>query len=167
VGRLLLDLPNRRVEHSIEARYKIAGVYRACGAEIVFLPHPEDAHPDHRAVTRIAEDARFDAKLSGVTFPGDGGKPALYPKWLIYYYCSHLRRVPDPTLIIDTTGFAERKLRAIRAYASQFVANKQNRDVVSWIESGDRYFGSRIGTPAGEPFFTNEPLGLKGLGDLV
>jgi len=167
LSRMLLDLPNRRVEHTIEARHKIAGVYRALKAEIVFLPHPEDAHPDHRAVTRIAEDARFDAKLTGLAFPGDGGMPPLYPKWLIYYYCSHLRRVPDPTMVMDTAAHAERKIKSIRAYASQFEMNEKNREVVAWIESADRFMGSRIGTRAGEGFFTKEPIGLKGLAELA
>src|SRR3954468_24603372 len=72
--RHLLDLPNRRVTHSIESRHAVAGVIRAHQASLLFIPHPEDAHPDHIAVTRIAEDARFDAKLTGLPLPGDGGK---------------------------------------------------------------------------------------------
>lgn len=167
LDRVLLDLPNRRVEHTLEARHKIAGVYRACGAEIVFLPHPEDAHPDHRAVTRNAEDARFDAKLTGLALPGDGGKAPVYPKWMIYYYCSHLRKMPDPTWVMDTSGFSERKIKSIRAYASQFVVNEKNREVVAWVEAADRFMGSRIGTRAGEGFFMKEPIGLKGLGELA
>ncbi len=125
------------------------------------------AHPDHLAVTRIVEDARFDAKLTGLPMPGDQGQPPIYPKWLFYYYCSHLRRVPDPTFVMDTAGYSERKIRSIRAYESQFVVNEKNREVVAWIESCDRYFGSRIGTRAGEAFFTKEPLGLTGLGELA
>lgn len=165
--RILLDLPNRRVEHTLAARHTLAGVYRALQAQIVFLPHPEDAHPDHRAVTRIAEDARFDAKLTGLPLPGDHGRPPVYPKWLIYYYCSHLRRMPDPTLVIDTAAASERKIRSIRAYASQFEQNEKNRDVIAWIEAADRFMGSRIGTRAGEGFFTKEPIGLTGLGELA
>jgi len=69
VRRQLLGLPNRTVEHTVEARHKVAGVIREFGAEIVFTPFFEDAHPDHRAVTRIVEDARFDAKLSKIDMP--------------------------------------------------------------------------------------------------
>jgi len=39
--------------------------------------------------------------------------------------------------------------------------------VLDWIRAGDRYFGSRIGTVAGEAFSSPEPLGLDGLGSLV
>src|SRR5690349_10672108 len=83
--RHLLDLPNRRVVHSIESRHAVAGVIRAHQASVLFVPHPEDAHPDHLAVTRITEDARFDAKLTGLPLPGDGGRAPIYPRWVIYY----------------------------------------------------------------------------------
>lgn len=163
VRRVLLDLPNRKVVHTIEARHKVAGVIRAHQAEVMFVPHPEDAHPDHRAVTRIAEDARFDAKLSGVEMPVPQGMSAgrtCYPKWVIYYYCSHLRRVADPTFVFDVTGYVERKVASIKAYRTQFVLPERNRAVVDWVEASATYFGSRIGTGAGEPFFMVEPLGL-------
>jgi len=167
VRRLMLNLPNRRVVHSIESRHAVAGVIRAHQATILFVPHPEDAHPDHIAVTRIAEDARFDAKLSGLALPGDSGRPPLYPKWLFYYYCSHLRRVPDPSFIFDISGYEGRKRGAIEAYASQFLMNPTNAGVPGWIAAGDMYFGSRIGVKAGEPFFTKEPFGLGGLNSIV
>jgi len=167
VKRHLLDLPNRRVEHTIENRYKVAGVIRAHQAQVVFLPHPEDAHPDHLAVTRIAEDARFDAKLTKLDMPGDLGRAPIYPKWLIYYYCSHLRRVPDPTFVMDVTSTEQRKMESIAAYRSQFADNPLNMQVPEWIAASNRYFGSRIGTRAGEAFYTKEPLGLRSFSGLV
>jgi|GEM_PF-6677002 len=77
VERKLLGLPNRYVEHTIEARHAVAGVMREFQAEMVFMPFFEDAHPDHKAVTRIVEDARFDAKLSNIDLPGRSGDQGL------------------------------------------------------------------------------------------
>jgi LmbE family N-acetylglucosaminyl deacetylase len=171
VRRILLDLKNREVRHTLEARHALAAVYRAHQATIVFCPHPLDAHPDHLAVTRIAEDARFDAKLTGLDLAPPPGLtalgPPLYPKWLIYYYCSHLRRVPDPTFIMDISGYEPRKRASLEAYRSQFIDHAKNRPVLEMIATSDAYFGSRIGTVAGEPFFTHEPLGLTGLDSLA
>jgi bacillithiol biosynthesis deacetylase BshB1 len=169
VTRLLLGLPNRYVEHSIAARHQVAGVIRAYQAQIVFVPYPEDAHPDHRAVTRIVEDARFDAKLTKADMPVPAGLkagPPIYPKWLLYYYATHLRIVPNPSFFIDTSAFSAQKFAAIRAYKSQFEVNEKNRKVVDWIAAEDTYFGSRLGTATAEPFFTREPIGLTGLGAL-
>lgn len=156
-------LTNRRVEHTLHARHLVAGVMRAVQAEWVFVPYFEDAHPDHLAVTRIVEDARFDAKLTKVSMPGDEGKPPVYPSRLVYYYATHLRIVPGPSFVFDTSGFVEQKRRAILAYHSQFVANERNRGVVQWVEAADRYFGSRIGVQFGEPFFLREPMGVRTL----
>lgn len=161
--RITLDLPNRILAHSIEARHKVAGVIRQHQAQILFVPYFEDAHPDHIATTRIAEDARFDAKLTKIDLPGE----PIYPKWLFYYYCTHLRHVANPSFLIDISGFERAKRDAIVAYESQFVKPQSNRRVVEWIDAANVYFGSRIGTAAAEPFFTREPIGLSGLESLT
>src|SRR5690606_24962524 len=80
VKRRLLGLKNREVQHTLEARHAVAAVIREHQAQIVFVPFEQDAHPDHRATTRIVEDARFDAKLTKADIPGE----PIYPKWLIY-----------------------------------------------------------------------------------
>ncbi len=170
VKRVLLGLPNRFVEHTIENRHKMAGVIRAHQASIVFTPFFEDAHPDHRAVTRIVEDARFDAKLTKVDMPVPEGMAAgepIYPKWLFYYYATHLRWVANPSFVLDVTGYVERKIESIRAYHTQFVLPEKNRKVVDWVEASATYLGSRIGVEAGEGFFTKEPVGLSGIDGLV
>ncbi len=163
ITRRLLGLPNREVVHSIQARHMVAGVIREHQAQVVFLPFFEDAHPDHVATTRIVEDARFDAKLSKVNLPGE----PIYPKWLIYYYCTHLRWVADPSFCLDITGQMDDKERSIKAYESQFVVPEKNRRVVEFVRELNGYMGSRIGTRYAEPFYTREPLGLGSLEGLV
>jgi bacillithiol biosynthesis deacetylase BshB1 len=163
VRRVQIGLRNRFVEHTIEARHAAAAVIREHQADILFVPYPEDAHPDHRAVTRIVEDARFDAKLTKIDLPGE----PVYPRWLFHYYCTHLRIIPEPSFLMDISAYQQRKHDAITAYETQFVLPEKNRRVVEWIASAGHYFGSRIGVEAAEPFFAREPLGLQGLGELV
>jgi bacillithiol biosynthesis deacetylase BshB1 len=163
VTRRTLGFPNRTLEPSLAARHEVAGVIREHRSEIVFLPYMHDAHPDHIATTRIVEDARFDAKLTGVDLPGD----PIYPRWLFYYYCTHLRWVADPSFLIDISGYEQRKHDAVVAYHSQFVLPPRNRRIVSWLQAANQYFGSRIGTASAEPFFTKEPLGLTSLDALT
>jgi N-acetylglucosamine malate deacetylase 1 len=183
VRRMLLGLPNRSVQHTLEARHRVASVIRAHQAQIVFTPYFEDAHPDHLAVTRIVEDARFDAKLTSIELPPvpnytdsytDGLSeapptlgPPIYPRWLIYYYATHLRIVPNPSFIFDATQGREAKRAAVLAYTSQFVTNKKNQGVVEWLDAAGIFFGSRIGAAYGEPFFCREPLRLGDLGGLL
>lgn len=163
VKRRLIGLPNRQVEHNLDARHRVAATIREHQASIVFLPYPEDAHPDHRATTRIAEDARFDAKLTKIDLPGD----PVYPKWMIYYYCTHLRHVVAPSFCIDISEQMDVKEQSILAYQTQFVIPVRNRKVVTWLRHLNGYMGSRIGCEYAEPFFVKEPLGLGNLDGLV
>lgn len=163
VRRRLLGLKNREVQHTLAARHAVAGVIREHQAAIVFLPYFEDAHPDHAATTRIVEDARFDAKLTKIDLPG----APIYPKWLIYYYATHLRHVANPSFCIDISEEIDTKERAILAYESQFVTPPGNRHVTTWLREMNGYMGSRIGTRYAEPFFLREPLGLGSLDGVV
>lgn len=187
VERVLLDLRNRFVEHTVATRHALAGAIRAHQATIVFAPYWEDAHPDHRAVTRAAEDARFDAKLTRIEMPAPPGYaavgPPIYPRWFFYYNCSHLRALPRPDFVVDITGFEGKKRAAIEAYRSQFGP----ADGAGGFAAGDpkaagglvtpefpklmmeiaAHYGFLIGVKYGEPFYTKEPLGLGGLEGLL
>ncbi len=163
VRRVNLGLPNRSVEHSLEARHRAAGVIREHQANINFAPYFEDAHPDHVATTRIVEDARFDAKLTKIDLPGE----PIYPRWLLHYYCTHLRIVPQPSFLMDISGYEDVKRQSILAYESQFVIPEKNRQIVDWLEAAGQYFGSRIGVASAEPFYAAEPLGLDDVSALV
>lgn len=182
VKRVQLGLINRRVEHTIEARHRVASVIRAHRSNVLFVPYFEDAHPDHRAVTLIAEDARFDAKLTKMTFPevpgvreitGRGPDEPIYPGWLFHYYATHLRITPRPSFLIDVTGFEQKKIESMEAYHSQFVAPRrigaqpEGRGVREWVLNSLGYWGTRIGTLYAEPFFAREPVGLDGLAGVV
>jgi bacillithiol biosynthesis deacetylase BshB1 len=161
VERSNLGLPNREVVHSIQARHKLAAVIRIHRPNWMFLPYPLDAHPDHVAVTRIGEDARFDAKLSKSGIPGE----PWYPKRIIYYYCTHLRMNFNPLFYIDVSETMGKKIEAVRAYESQFVEN--NSPVVEMVKTMNGFYGGRIGTEYAEPFFTHEAFGLGGLDQLI
>lgn len=161
VERSLLGLTNRKVVHDIESRYRLAAVIRKHRPDWMFLPYPTDAHPDHVAVTRIGEDARFDAKLTKTDIPGD----PWYPKRIIYYFCTHLRLNFDPTFCIDVSEQIERKMQAIAAYESQFTMNAAG-DVPAMVKTINAYFGGRIGTAYAEPFYSHEVIGLTGLDQL-
>src|SRR5438105_2640458 len=136
VQRTLLGLKNREVVHDIPSRHKLAAVIRQHKPNVLFVPYPLDAHPDHMAVTRIAEDARFDAKLSKSEIPGE----PWHPKRIIYYFCTHLRMNFNPTFCIDVTDQMETKMRAIACYESQFKSNAAG-DGPGWSRTLDVHFG--------------------------
>jgi LmbE family N-acetylglucosaminyl deacetylase len=159
VQRSLLGLPNRQVVHNLESRHKLAAVIRLHRPNILFLPYPTDAHPDHVAVTRIGEDARFDAKLTRSNIPGE----PWHPKRIIYYFCTHLRMNFVPSFCIDISDQIDTKMAAIAAYKSQFPTN----ELPEMVRNLCAYFGGRIGTRYAEPFYSHEVLGFSGIDQLV
>ena len=167
VERLMLGreqgFVNRELVHTVACRHAVASVLRTREIDWIFCPHPEDAHPDHRAATRIVEDARFDAKLTKTNLPGE----PRYPSRLVHYYATHLKTIPHPSFLVDTTGFHERKREAILAYESQFTTNQKNRAVIEWLDAQARFLGSRIGVETAEPFSVVEPLGVTGFDGLI
>ncbi len=167
VRRRLIDFPNRYVENTLELRHAIASVIREHQAQIIFAPYFEDAHPDHIAVTQAVVGARFAARLVKVEEPwGQTGEP-INPKWLFFYYAMHLRKVHNPTFLVDISGYEERKYQSIEAYHTQFVMSEKNRKVLQGIRAMATYFGSRLGVDAAEPFFSQEPIGLASLDGMV
>jgi N-acetylglucosamine malate deacetylase 1 len=163
VERTLVGLKNREVVHSVEARHLVAAVIRRHRPDWMFIPYPVDAHPDHVAVTRICEDARFDAKLTKTDIPGE----PWHPKRIIYYFCTHLRLNFQPTFCIDVSDSIDAKLAAMKCYHSQLVQNDKAAHVMDMVRHINEYFGGRIGTAYAEPFFTHEVLGFGGLDQLV
>ena len=160
VERTPVGLKNREVTHNIESRHKVAAVIRAHKADWLFVPYPIDAHPDHVAVSRICEDARFDAKLTKTNIPGG----PWYPKRIIYYFCTHLRMNFTPNFCIDISDTVDQKMAAIACYKSQFVGASEN--VPEMVKAVSAYFGTRIATAHAEPFFTQEMLGFTALDQL-
>src|SRR5205085_5978482 len=98
-------------------RHQVAAVIRAYRPDAIFVPYPVDAHPDHVAVTRICEDARFDAKLTKTDIPGE----PWHPKRIIYYFCTHLRMNFNPTFCIDISDTIDVKMESLAQYKSQFI----------------------------------------------
>jgi N-acetylglucosamine malate deacetylase 1 len=161
VTRSNLGLTNRRVTHDLGSRYKLAAEIRRRRPTTMFLPFTPDAHPDHVAVTRIGEDARFDAKLTKTDIPGE----PWHPKRIVYYFCTHLRISFQPTFCIDVSDEHDQKIRACACYASQGLDRAGG--AIEIVTETAAYFGNRIGVRFAEPFFTHEVLGLNGLSELV
>ena len=166
VRRIQAGFKNREVVYSVEARHRVAAIYRQLRPDILFLPYPHDAHPDHIAVTRIGEDARFDGKLTKSAIPGE----PYYCKRIIYYFCTHLRINYPATFCVDVTKFWEKKIAAVNCYQSQFYTGRTGEErgaVVRYVSTAGAWFGGIINRPYAEPFFHVEMLGMSSLENLV
>lgn len=160
-----LGLTNRRLEATLEARARLAGVFRELRPRILFAPYWDDAHPDHVAASALVDAARFWAKLTRCDLPGEPHSP----KQIIYYFCTHLRIHPRPSFVLDITPHLETKMRALDCYRSQFIEGRPSTPptFLDDVKDRARYWGWAIGAGYGEPFVTREEVGLRGLRDLL
>jgi len=160
-----LGLPNRSLEATLVAREKLAAVLRQTRPRWIFAPYWIDAHPDHVAATQLIEAARFWSKLTKTDMPGE----PFYPERIFYYFCVHLRIIPQPAFVLDISDFWERKQAAIECYRSQFLDGKpqESPTLIDRLRDQASTWGWSIGARYGEPFASREPIGLKSVRDLV
>lgn len=160
-----LGLPNRSLEPTLEARKALATVFRCCRAPWIFAPYWVDAHPDHTAGTKLAEDARFWAKLTKTDMVGE----PYHPKRIYNYFSIHLRQAVRPAFILDITPHFETKLQSIMTYESQFIRGRSTSPptFADRVRTNAEYWGQLIGTRYGEPFDCREPIGLESMAHLV
>jgi len=157
-----LGLPNRRLRATLAARASLAAVIRRERPRWLFAPYWVDAHPDHVAATRLTEAARFWAKLTKCDLPGE----PCHPERIFYYSCVHLRVVRMPAFVVDISETWERKWQSLRCYASQLPLDGPRPTVLDRVDAAGAWWGSTINTLRGEPFFSREPIGLRGFGEL-
>ncbi|GAB64317.1 MAG: bacillithiol biosynthesis deacetylase BshB1 [Candidatus Jettenia sp.] len=163
-SRTVLDLPNRYLMDSIDARKKVAAVIREIRPEVIFLPYWVDAHPDHVQTTQIGEAARFYAKLTKSDIPGE----PWYPACIFYYLCSHFRLHVIPSFILDISREFEKKLKIASIYQSQFAYDEARwKQISNTITAKNQYYGNLIRADYGEPFMSREQIGLRDIRDII
>ncbi len=160
-----LGLPNRALQPTLEARAKLANVFRRVKPKWLFAPYWEDAHPDHLAATELIEAARFWSKLTKSDLAGE----PYHPQRVFHYYCVHLKHVAQPAFVLDISDQWARKAESIACYASQFTVGReqQSPSFHERVRDEAAYWGKMIGTKYGEPFNCREPIGLQDFTRLV
>jgi len=162
--RYNLGMKNRFLEPSLENRHRLASLFRLVRPRWVFAPYWSDAHPDHTAATELVEAARFWSKLTKSELAGQ----PFHPERIYYYFCIHLKLVPQPAFILDITEHWPAKAASIEAYQSQFVTGRPTEppSVVERLREDAAFWGKAIGVRYGEPFASKEPIGMKSLDSL-
>ena len=154
-----LGLTNRTLEHTLEARRKLATIFRLTRPRILLAPYWEDSHPDHVAATSLIEAARFWSKLTRTDMTGD----PYHPPQILYYFSIHLRIHPQPAFVFDISDSIDEKLASARCYESQFLTGRSQEypTALDDIKDRARYWGWSIGRKYGEPFASRESIRMS------
>jgi bacillithiol biosynthesis deacetylase BshB1 len=163
--RYNLGLRNRFLESTLENRHLLAGLFRLTRPRWIFAPYWIDAHPDHVAATELVEASRFWSKLSKSDIPGS----PFHPERIFYYFCIHLKIVPQPSFVLEITDQWPAKAASIEAYQSQFVTGRPTEppSFVEKLREEAAFWGKSIGARYGEPFASRETVGMKNLESLI
>ena len=147
---------NRYLFDTVQERTALAEVLRELRPRVLFLPYPDDAHPDHIAAAAIGRAARFYSKFTKTDMAGE----PFYPARVLHYMAVHMRIAASPTFIVACEAELDRKIAALRAYRSQFETNAVNVGVIPAVERAGRHWGDLGGVGFGEAFFSMEPIAL-------
>ena len=156
-------LPDAHLENNEASRRVVVEAIRHFAPGVVILPFPVGRHPDHRVASELGRDACF---LAGLGKYEAGGTPHRPRK--ILYALAYREDPLKPTFVVDISEQFERKMAAIRCYASQFDAAisageifPTGQDLYSRVEHQNGHYGSLIRTRYGEPFYTHETVVIE------
>src|SRR5215204_7262127 len=159
-----LGLPDGHVFCDDESRTKLVRVLRRLKPKVILTHQMDDPHPDHNHIAYLVREA---ARLASMQkYDGAFGQQRIPVPMVAHNIFS--QRV-TPSFIVDISEYLEQKTEAIRAHASQFYnpnstepeTRLTSKDFIVELENRSRYFGSLIGTAAGEPFFVREVLNIE------
>lgn len=163
--RKILDLPNRRLFDSFEARVALATEFRRHRPKVVigFGNKTPLASPDHLQAVQITDAAVFYSRLT----KWDEHFSGLPPHTIAAQLYFHLGFEPIRNVVfgseitVDISNELEQKMESIRCYRTQFPPEKER--VFARVHAIAVAAGAAAGFYAGEVFETTRPLGCVDL----
>ena len=147
--RIMLDIASQEVVNDKDTFQGCVQIIRKHKPEVIFTHFSEDKHRDHRAVSRIVDEACWKSSekcLSDLSEPW-------YTSHLYYYEVLEL--FSHPSLVVDITETMERKIEAIKAHKTQL---EYYSDIVGYLEALGRARGFLRGTRYAESFLESNLL---------
>ena len=161
--RIQLELPNRRLFDSFEARCALAIEFRRYRPKLVigFGEKTPLASPDHWQAMQITDAAIFYSRLTKWDEHFDHLPVHAISNQLYYSLGFHTLELPpgDGHFVVDISDTLEQKLASVRCYQTQFPPAKAH--VLDRVRDRALHYGSSAGFMAGEVFVTPRLLGTR------
>jgi bacillithiol biosynthesis deacetylase BshB1 len=163
--RITLDLPNRKLFDTYEARVKLAIELRRYRPRLVLGLGEKTplASPDHWQAMQITDAAVFYARLTKWDDDFAGLAPHVVEAQLYYtlVFYTHRPLEGPGELVVDISDTLAAKVAAVRCFASQFPPAKEY--IFDRIESGAKHLGQVAGFEAAELLGSPRTLGTRDL----
>lgn len=152
---------------------EIIKIIRKYRPEIVLCPAIEDRHIDHGKGSRLASEACFLSGLKKIETTFEKNKQNHWRPKAVYHYIQW--KDLNPEIVVDISGFMEKKMEAVKAYKSQF-HDPESKEPETHVSSSNflesvsyraRNLGRLIGTEHAEGFTVERYPAVGSLFDLI
>ncbi len=168
-----LSLRDGDIEVSMANRLKLIGVLRKYRPEILLIPHWLERHPDHEHAHALCREAWFYSGLEKIETIADGKRQESFRPRRYYHFMQTYEFTPS--FIVDISDVYELRIEAMRIFKSQFYDPNNttretflsNPEFLEMLRTRFEYYGDRIGTKYGEPFYSVNMVGVSDLFSLT
>ncbi len=156
-----------------EHQLKVIEIIRKYKPEIVLCNAIDDRHIDHPKGSKLVSDACFLSGLRKIETTLDNKAQEAWRPKKVYHYIQWKNIEPD--FVVDVTGFMDVKMKAVKAYSSQFY-NPNSNEPISPITSKNfldsilyraQDLGRLIGKEYAEGFTTERYAAVSSLDKLI
>lgn len=166
-----LGVSDGNIENSAENREKVIRVLRRYQPKMLLITAPDCRHPDHGNATRLVTEAVFFSGLTRIEVRDDDGQ--ILKPWRPTHVLHFMQSIEFiPTIVVDVSSVWERRMKALRAFGSQFhnpdyegksdepETFVSNAGFMKLVEARAISYGYRVGAEYGEPFlYRHGPMG--------
>lgn len=164
-----LKIPDGKVKVSDEVVNSVIELLRKYKPRVVFAPYFNDRHPDHIGASKIVKEAAFFSGLKKIETELDGKKQQTHRPVKLYYFMQTYEFTPS--FVVDISNHFETKMKAVRAYKSQFFNPDAEGELtfisdpkfIKYLEARARHYGFQIRKEYGEPFFSEDAIELENI----
>ena len=169
-----LKLEDGFFENNLENQLVLIEKIRKYQPNIVLCNSRRDRHIDHGKANKLVNDSCFLSGLNKIeTIDQNGKNQKSWRPQLILEYIQWNEVKPD--IVINITGYLDKKIEAVRAYKSQLFDSKNNKNntpistenFLNSVKYRAQNLGRLIGTEAGEGFTSRQLLAIKELDSLI
>ncbi len=169
-----IELQDGFFENNLKNQLVLIEKIRNYQPNIVLCNSRKDRHIDHGRANQLVNDSCFLSGLNKIdTFDQDGKNQLSWRPHLILEYIQWNEVKPD--IVINITGYLEKKIEAVKAYKSQLFDSKNNENntpistenFLNSVKYRAQNLGRLIGAEAGEGFTSKQLLAVKELDSLI
>ncbi|MAZ73368.1 MAG: bacillithiol biosynthesis deacetylase BshB1 [Flavobacteriaceae bacterium] len=160
-------------ENNHATQLEVIKIIRKYRPEIILCNAVDDRHIDHGKGSKLVSDACFLSGLVKIeTIHQRNHQHPWRPK-AVYHYIQWKELTPD--VVVDISGFEDKKMEAVFAYRSQFFDEKSkepntpisSKNATDSLLYRNRNLGRLIGTEAAEGFTVERLPAVNSIFDLI